>query len=77
MLPDTSIARMMVSCCDGSVTTAVGPRDRHEHQRQREQEQHRRHVPAQPLAGAHRLLDHRQAGIAQRRLLAAGAAAST
>ena len=24
MLPDTSIARMIVSCCDGSVTTAVG-----------------------------------------------------
>ncbi len=24
MLPDTSIARMMVSCCDGSLITAVG-----------------------------------------------------
>ena len=24
MLPDTSIARMMVSCCEGSVTTAIG-----------------------------------------------------
>ncbi len=24
MLPDTSIARMIVSCCDGSVITAVG-----------------------------------------------------
>ena len=24
MLPETSIARMIVSCCDGSVTTAAG-----------------------------------------------------
>ena len=24
MLPDTSIARMTTSCCDGSVTTATG-----------------------------------------------------
>ena len=49
MLPETSIARMIVSCCDGSVTTAGGPRDRDDHQRQRKQEQQRRHVAAQAL----------------------------
>ena len=57
MLPETSIARITVSCCDGSVTTGGRARDRDEHQRQRDQEQQRRHVPAEALARAHRVPD--------------------
>ena len=55
MLPDTSIARMMVSCCDGSVTTAAGRATAAIISGEREQEQERRHVAPQALRRAHRL----------------------
>ena len=52
MLPETSIARMTVSCCDGSVTTAAGRAIATSISVKREQEHERRHVPAQALARA-------------------------
>ena len=69
MLPETSIARITVSCCDGSVTTAVGRAIATEQQRQRHQEQERRNVAPQALAAPQRLPDEAQARVAKRGLL--------
>ena len=71
MLPDTSIARIIVSCCDGSVTTAAGRAIASiisvSASRNSTGGTWRRHA----VPGAHRLADHRQVRVAQRRLLLA------
>ena len=69
MLPETSIARITVSCCDGSVTTAVGRAIATIISVSATQEQQRRHVAPEALAGAHRVLDQREARVTQRALL--------
>ena len=77
MLPDTSIARMMVRCCDGSVITAVRPRHR--------DQQHADSASSSSSGGTWRrqpgplpsaCLDQRQAGEAHRAASCAGAAAT-
>ena len=71
MLPDTSIARMMVCWCDGSVTTAIGRAAASSIATMASRNSSGGMWRAQALAGAHRLAHDRQAGVAQRQLLLA------
>ena len=76
MLPDTSIARMIVSCSDGSVTIAAGRAIATSISAQRREKQQRRHMAAEaagrrPCASLTML----KARVAQRMLAACAAAA--
>ena len=57
MLPETSIARITVSCCDGSVTMAAGRAIATSISASATRNSERRDVPAEALARAHRILD--------------------
>ena len=70
MLPDTSIARMMVSCCDGSVITAVGRDAANSSAASASSSSAGGTMAAPARALAERLLDQREAGVAHRASLA-------
>ena len=55
MLPETSIARTIVSCADGRVISAAGRDEANSSARERQEQQHRRHVAAPGAAAAERL----------------------
>ena len=76
MLPETSMARITVSCCEGSVTTAVGRATARKQRGDRREEQQRRHVAAPAGRASHRLAHQRQVRVADGEPLAAVAAAT-
>ena len=70
MLPETSIARTIVSCADGRVISAAGRDDANSSAARARKQQRRRHVAAPGAAAAERFLDEAEVGVAQVRLLA-------
>ena len=69
MLPDTSMARMMVCCCIGSLTMAAGRATATSIVSKRQQEEQRRQVAPEALTCGHRLLHDAQARVPERRPL--------